>query len=192
MDLTGANSQTGSITQIAATYAVGGLSLAADHADFKKFADSTAKAGSCLKADGSGVDAIAAGAANNAGCTTGILRAATSASYGVDSRTRISVGYDLGVAKVGYGYQTKSYNTAGQKDNVQTTMGVSIPMGAITVGAVASSNKTDGATTKNTGTEYGASYALSKRTSVAIAAQSWKKTGEASTKATRVRLTHSF
>jgi hypothetical protein len=189
MDLTGANSQTGSITQVAATYAVGGLSLAADHADFKKFADVTELAGQCAPATG----AITALSTAAAACTGGtVIRAFRAASSSVDTRTRISVGYDLGVAKIGYGYQTKSYNTAGVKDNVQTVMGLSIPLGAITVGAVAASNKTDGAATKTTGTEYGASYALSKRTSIAVAAQSWKVTGAASTKATRVRLNHAF
>ena len=189
MDLTGANSQTGSITQVAATFKVGGLSLAADHADYKKFADVTELAGQCAPATG----AITALSTATAACTGGtVVRAFRAASYGVDSRTRVSVGYDLGVAKIGAGYQTKSYNTAGQRDNVQTVMGLSIPMGAITVGVVGATSKTDGATTKTTGTEYGLSYALSKRTSIAVAAQSYKVTGEASTKANRVRLNHNF
>ena len=190
MDLTGANSQTGSITQVAATFKVGGLSLAADHADYKKFADVAAENG--LMATVGETELAPITSSTTLAATNTVVRPYTKASYGVDSRSRVSVGYDLGVAKIGAGYQTKSYNTAGQRDNVQTVMGLSIPMGAITVGVVGATSKTDGATTKTTGTEYGLSYALSKRTSIAVAAQSYKVTGEASTKANRVRLNHSF
>lgn len=97
---------------------------------------------------------------------------------------RLSASYDFGVAKLGGGYETQSYgggaNPAGQ--GKQTTsdllVGVSVPMGALTLGAnwaqrqVSETNNTaiDGI---NNGYGLKASYALSKRTSVSADYTSW-------------------
>ena len=107
-----------------------------------------------------------------------------------DSRQRLSASYDLGVAKVGFGYQLKSYNGAG-KDNKQTVVGVSAPLGAFTVGVAMSSNKTDGSA-KTKGTDFGVNYALSKRTALNLSRMSTKADGSASNTFTRVRLLTKF
>jgi predicted porin len=55
------------------------------------------------------------------------------AATGTDSRTRISASYDLGVAKLGAGFQSKE-SFAGVKDT-QYMLGVSAPMGPVLLGA---------------------------------------------------------
>ncbi len=120
-------------------------------------------------------------------------------SYGVnsatgtlaDSRTRISANYDLGVARIGAGYQTAKITTGVKKN--ETAVGVSAPFGAFVVGAVYASSKTDGVAGKNTGYDLSAQYNLSKRTYVGIQAQSTKAAGAtASATNRRIQLGHSF
>jgi hypothetical protein len=66
-------------------------------------------------------------------------------------------------------------------------------MGAITLGAVYASSKTDGVAGNNTGYDLAAQYALSKRTYVALQTQSTKAAGAtASATNTRIQLAHSF
>lgn len=180
----------GNITLVGAAYANGPLSVSADFSDYRNYKDADAAAGSYLPAGSQTPTTYAATDTLAAGST--ILRTATAAVKAVDSRTRVSASYDLGVAKVGIGYQTKSYVTSTNKDNKQMTYGVSVPMGAVTLGAVYASSKDDGASTKTTGNEFGLNYALSKRTAVQVARATWKKTGAASDSITRVRLLHSF
>jgi len=97
---------------------------------------------------------------------------------------RLSASYDLGVAKLGGGYELQSFggsaNPAGQtKQSIADLLvGVSVPMGALTLGAnwaqrqVSETNNTaiDGI---NNGYGLKASYALSKRTSVSADYTSW-------------------
>ena len=110
---------------------------------------------------------------------------------GADSRTRMSVNYNLGVAIVGAGYQTAK-TTAGIKKN-ETAFSVSAPFGAFNVGAVYATSKTDGIVGNNTGYDLSAQYNLSKRTYVALQAQSTKAAGAtASATNTRVQLAHAF
>jgi hypothetical protein len=109
----------------------------------------------------------------------------------IDSRSRLSFSYDLGMAKVGYGTQTKQYAGTG-KDNKQTVMGVSAPFGAFTVSLNRSTNKTDGSATKTTGTDLGINYALSKRTAVNFSSMKSKTTGAVSDTYTRLRLKTTF
>jgi hypothetical protein len=124
----------------------------------------------------------------------------------VDNRTRLSAKYDAGMLAVGAGWDSR--NLVGGGTNVQTIVGVSVPMGALTVGAVSVRNKTQNSkdyvvgTTANvaaatlnvtkSGTSVGASYALSKRTSVTASVANWKVTGEAGQNSTTVLLNHSF
>jgi hypothetical protein len=180
----------GNITVFGVAYASGPLNVAADFSDYRNYADAAAVGGSYIASGASTLTAYAATDTLPAGAT--VVNAATAAVKAVDSRTRVSASYDLGVAKVGIGYQTKSYVTASNKDNKQMTYGVSVPMGAVTLGAVYASSKDDGASTKTTGNEFGLNYALSKRTAVQVARASWKKTGAANDTITRVRLLHSF
>jgi hypothetical protein len=180
----------GNVTLLSVGYTNGPLTLAADNSQYAKYSDSAAVDGACVPAAGTSVTALTS---KTATCTGGtIVRAYASAVSALDSRTRISAQYDLGVVKFGLGYQVKSYVTSTVKDNKQTIIGVSAPLGAFTVGATSTSNKTDDAATKTTGNEFGVNYALSKRTSVAVARTSWKVTGAAADSYTRVRLMHSF
>lgn len=108
-----------------------------------------------------------------------------------DSRTRVSANYDLGVARLGVGYQTAK-TTSGVTKN-ETALGVSAPFGPIVVGAVYASSKTEGVAGNNTGFDLAAQYNLSKRTYVALQAQSTKGAGAtASATNRRIQLAHSF
>jgi hypothetical protein len=109
----------------------------------------------------------------------------------IDSRQRLSFSYDLGMARIGYGTQTKSYAGTGV-DNKQSVMGVTVPFGAFTVSLAKSSNKNQGATTKTTGTDLGVNYAMSKRTALNLSSKSVKTTGSDSNTFTRLRLKHTF
>ncbi len=111
-----------------------------------------------------------------------------------DSRVRMSAQYDLGIAKVGFGYQTNDNTTT---DVNQSIFGVSIPFGALSIGGAMAQRETKtlatGVSVKNKGYEIVANYDLSKRTSIAASIRSVNegdKTFDA--KATRIRLMHAF
>ena len=106
-------------------------------------------------------------------------------------RTRISGSYDLGMFKVGAGYQAKAATTVTGAKNNQYILGVSMPLGNMVLGATYASNKNAGAKAA-TGYELGAQYNFSKRTALQTAYQSEKKSGEESATHLRVRLMHSF
>ena len=112
------------------------------------------------------------------------------AASSTDSRTRVSASYNLGVARIGAGYQTME-TFAGVADN-QMMVGVSVPMGAITLGATYASRDNDNNAVDATGYELGANYAFSKRTNLQTAylSQSINKGADATT--LRVRLMHAF
>jgi len=108
-----------------------------------------------------------------------------------DKRTRISANYDLGTARIGVGYQLAGNGTAA--DKAERAIGLSVPMGPWVLGAVYAASKTDGTAGTNTGYDLAAQYNLSKRTYVALQAQSTKGAGKtASASNTRVQLAHSF
>ena len=114
--------------------------------------------------------------------------AADVTSNTLKQRFRVSGSYDLGVAKVGLGYaQRTNANSTKVKDLVA---GVSAGFGATTLGLVYESRDNNGA--KTTGFSTGASYALSKRTTVDAHYASWKKTGASSDTGFRVLVGHSF
>ena len=104
--------------------------------------------------------------------TTYTTVAATAAKSGADQRVRLSASYDLGMIKLGAGYQTIAYNDNAK--NKQTVVGFSVPMGALTLGAaVANNNQVMGAgqtLSQKKVVVYGATYALSKRTSFNLSA----------------------
>jgi hypothetical protein len=104
-------------------------------------------------------------------------------------RTRISAQYNAGVVRVGYGQET-SKTFAGVKTK-QSIMGVAVPMGAITLGATYGTSKVDGSA-KATGSEFGAKYDFSKRTSLTAQTGSFKNKDAGKQSITRVRLDHSF
>jgi predicted porin len=111
-------------------------------------------------------------------------------SSAADTRTRLSVSYDLGTAKVGFGYQTKE-DVSGVNDS-QTMVGVSVPMGAITLGATYAKRDNDSNASDANGYEIGANYAFSKRTNLQAAYLSQSKNNGADATTMRVRLMHSF
>ncbi|MDO7716966.1 MAG: porin, partial [Burkholderiaceae bacterium] len=137
----------------------------------------------------------------NAGNTYGATYSMGAISAALDftdvalaKRTRVSGSYDLGVAKLGAGYQTRKGKDASSAfgTNKQTVLGVSAPYGAFTFGLNYSTNKQSTASISNNGTDVGASYALSKRTNVYAQMQSVTiGTGDAS-KTTRVKMVTSF
>ncbi|MFM2075233.1 MAG: hypothetical protein RJB34_1538 [Pseudomonadota bacterium] len=114
------------------------------------------------------------------------------ATTNTDARTRISGTYDLGVAKLGAGFQTKK-SFAGVKDT-QMMLGVSVPMGAVTLGATYATKDSDTNALDASGFEVGANYAFSKRTNLQAAYLSQELDAAGSTAGTqmRVRLMHSF
>jgi hypothetical protein len=108
-----------------------------------------------------------------------------------DSRTRMSASYNLGFAKIGAGFQT--YSTTTNVDMDQQIFGVSVPMGALTLGLNIASSKTTGVAGTNKGTDLGAKYDLSKRTYVAAHYQTTKAAGAtASANKFRIQLAHAF
>jgi predicted porin len=112
-----------------------------------------------------------------------------SQSATADSRYRLSGSYDLGVVKLGAGYE--DLKTVASTHVKQSILGVSAPLGPVTVGAVYVTNKTAAGTRK--GYSLGASYALSKRTSVIANYAAWEPTvAAAKDKKTWIVLDHTF
>jgi hypothetical protein len=116
------------------------------------------------------------------------------ASNTTSNRLRISGNYNLGMAKVGLGY-SKLNRTGANLSTTETLIGLSAPVGALTVGATYGTSKgtATSSTAKKTGYTLGASYDLSKRTNVGFSTFSWKTAGVAgSNTGTRVLVAHSF
>jgi predicted porin len=96
-------------------------------------------------------------------------------SAGANSRTRMSASYDLGVAKVGFGYEDNDKGLAADKK--ERLVGISIPMGSMLFGINVASSKTTGVVGNNKGTDLGMKYSLSKQTSVFVQYQTTKAAG---------------
>jgi predicted porin len=114
------------------------------------------------------------------------------ATTGSDKRTRISGNYNLGVATVGAGFETVTF--IGNAKDKQQMVGVSIPLGAITLGATYAEGKVTGGQ-KRTGYDLGAKYDLSKRTYVGVhylASKNKAATVAGTDTRMRVQLAHSF
>jgi hypothetical protein len=90
-------------------------------------------------------------------------------------KTRASASYDLGVAKIGAGTDTTNYATG--DSYTESLVGITIPLGSLTVGAQFGAMSTSGYNTNydQTGSIVGAMYNLSKRTY--ITAQYYSFTG---------------
>ncbi len=116
-----------------------------------------------------------------------------STSTTTDSRYRLSANYNLGVATVGAGMENQKL--VGGATNKYSMVGVSAPFGAVTVGAAFVKNDTSATAGTKTGSTFGASYALSKRTSLTAHYATWEATeanGAAKNKKTTVLLAHAF
>jgi hypothetical protein len=102
-------------------------------------------------------------------------------------RTYAKVSYNAGVASVSYGIVKSDKAT----DNTETGLSVTVPMGALSVTAARSTSKDVGSTTKS-GVALTASYALSKRTSIAYYNESFQTSGTSNTKEYSVLVKHAF
>jgi len=120
------------------------------------------------------------------------------ASNSKSNRTLARVSYDLGVAQIGLGVATTKYLSSDA--SMQTQIGVSAPVGALTLGAKWASAKDFGSTataataaTKKSGYNLSADYALSKRTGIGAAAYSWTTDGvDGTNTGFRILVGHSF
>jgi hypothetical protein len=107
-------------------------------------------------------------------------------------RHRAAASYDMGVAKIGAGYET-TQNTYGST-TTDTVVGLSAPLGALTVSAQYGQRAVAGSTADSSyaGAIYAASYALSKRTSWDATYLSNQSSGTSSPSFFITRLVHSF
>lgn len=113
------------------------------------------------------------------------------------TRMRLSASYNLGMFKVGGGFEDNKKNGL-YSDGTQQALGVSVPMGAVTLGAVYAANKEGSSTLgvgKTQGWGFGADYAFSKRTVLNFSYGDRSKlagVSDSNGEQYRVRLMHSF
>jgi len=98
------------------------------------------------------------------------------------NQNELAATYDFGVAKVGFGFDDKTTATT----KTATGYSITVPVGAISFGA--HMFKRDAIRM----TDFGASYAFSKRTSVSIASGSMKGKTTLNGNQSRIQLKHTF
>jgi predicted porin len=112
-----------------------------------------------------------------------------------DKRVRVSGSYDLGVVKLGAGYEQKKFDLGAPK-RTDFIFGVSAPVASnVTLGLNYAQSKLDNNATKVKGLDLGVQYDLSKRTYVAFHFQNVKNVGyvaNAKNDKYRVQLSHAF
>lgn len=110
-----------------------------------------------------------------------------------DNRVRISGNYDFGFAKFGAGY-SKTDRTGALKSTTETLIGLSTPIGAMTIGATYGESKgnAESSTAKKTGYTLGAQYDLSKRTNMGVSSFSYKTVGSQANTGFRALVAHTF
>lgn len=120
------------------------------------------------------------------------------AATSIDNRFRISGSYDLGVAKLGAGYEKRKMRTA-NTDSADLLLGVAVPLGQTTIGLNWARRTGDAATFAQdaSGYDVGVKYDLSKRTYVAFAYQNVTSNAAAgvtqdTAKKYRIQLSHAF
>jgi predicted porin len=101
--------------------------------------------------------------ANGTITTTAAVQGVDAAANSTTKLTTFAAGYDLGMAKITYHDGKIMNNGRGVKSNMT---GIAVPMGAATLMYTSGTGKanTAGGDTKLKGSQYGANYALSKRT----------------------------
>ena len=97
-----------------------------------------------------------------------------------NTRNRASASYDLGIAKIGLGYESTQYMFGNSKTD--SLFGMNVPMGALSLGVQAAQQSTSGNTSSasnynRNGYLWGANYNLSKQTYVAAHYYSYDKGG---------------
>jgi hypothetical protein len=87
-----------------------------------------------------------------------------SSTSSAQSRSRAAASYDLGVAKIGAGVENTNYTYGNTKSD--SAFGITIPMGALSIGGQVASTTTSGGTSNysRSGAIVGGMYSLSKRT----------------------------
>jgi predicted porin len=95
------------------------------------------------------------------------LNAVPATTPGADDRFRISGSYNLGMAKLGLGYEKRKNTAATNNGSSDIVVGVAVPMGATTFGLNYGRRTVDGVDQNATGYDLGVKYDLSKRTYVA-------------------------
>jgi len=141
----------------------------------------------------------------NFGFNNNAMAPAVTALTLLDKRTRISASYDLGVAKLGVGYEALTTQTVAvgntlanpttAVDHKEYILGVSAPLGSNLVAGANYTRHTNNAVgnTTITGWDLGVQYNLSKRTNVQIGYRVVDEdTAANDNKSTRIRLLHSF
>jgi len=98
---------------------------------------------------------------------------------GAKNTLRLGGSYDLGVANLGLATQITDYDFTGGaalSKQTDTQIGASIPMGALTIGAVYALNKVDDGAAQGTRLGYSlqAQYNLSKQTYVIVSTKRWE------------------
>lgn len=159
------NTSTGNSTGFGLSYATGGLSIG--------FASETTTNGTLAYANQSGgLDTVGSG-------TTDVTKTAYGASY------------DLGVAKIAF----QGVNAKNTADSIETTgYGIHVPFGAFAVnvsGSNMNAKETGQPTKKFTGDQIGASYSLSKRTSIYFLNAEYKASTK-NLKQTSIGVNHAF
>ena len=113
----------------------------------------------------------------------------------VDTRTTMGASYDLGMAKVSFGTQTYKYLSTATvtTDMKETVFGINAPISSALSVGITSRKMSQVGSNNISSTDLGATYSLSKRTSVNLSSESVKTVGTA-TKASfnRIKLVHSF
>ena len=107
---------------------------------------------------------------------------------GIKTRDTITASYDMGVAKAGVFYSSQKGTAAATLKN--TAYQLSVPMGAVSLGAEYGVKSAGVVDTK--GTAISASYALSKRTSISVSAKKWDATATTKAEDNSILLNHSF
>jgi hypothetical protein len=110
------------------------------------------------------------------------------------TRTRAWATYDFGVAKIGAGHQVKNHDYA-----AQSSLGVTVPMGAVSVGLMYSTRAAQGVNSygltvadSRSGTAVGVQYDFSKMTNVNFSYSTYSTTNNVLDNEYRLRLTKKF
>jgi len=128
--------------------------------------------------------------AGSVGATTEAVTAGSKSSI-----SALALSYDFGMAKVYAGYNTNKSGGDSDQTQVSSTIGVSVPLGAFSVGIAQSSatyKSAAAAGVTTNGTRLLAKYPFSKRTNAYLQWGTQKVTGGASATGNGIGLTHSF
>ena len=125
----------------------------------------------------------------------GVAVTNSKATSTMKSRTTMGVSYDLGMAKVSFGTQTYKYLSTATvtTDMKETVFGINAPISSALSVGITSRKMSQVGSNNISSTDLGATYSLSKRTSVNLSSESVKTVGTAANATLqRIKLTHTF